>query len=236
LASIVIKNWDNKNWLSSRKYIQTLNEFILLETDLNKNSSILDIGCGRGKIPGNLKSKLCLKNKPIGVDIVNHKDRDRRIEFKKKDGLSFLRKNKKRFNLILIKQTIHLLSISKIRELINKCRESLHSDGKILIFCLDPANNEMPAFKLMSKKLKRSLLRDKMIIKILNKKKVKLKKFVYKVKITKKKYIEMINDRFISTLISMSDKEIFEGINEIDAGFDKNLIFNDNLVCIVIKK
>jgi hypothetical protein len=46
----------------------------------------------------------------------------------------------------------------------------------------------------------------------------------------------MINDRFISTLISMSDKEIFEGINEIDAGFDKNLIFNDNLVCIVIKK
>jgi cyclopropane fatty-acyl-phospholipid synthase-like methyltransferase len=190
LASIVIKNWDNKNWLSSRKYIQTLNEFILLETDLNKNSSILDIGCGRGKIPGNLKSKLCLKNKPIGVDIVNHKDRDRRIEFKKKDGLSFLRKNKKRFNLILIKQTIHLLSISKIRELINKCRESLHSDGKILIFCLDPANNEMPAFKLMSKKLKRSLLRDKMIIKILNKKKVKLKKFVYKVKITKKNILK----------------------------------------------
>ena len=49
-----LKNWDNKTWLSSKKYIYLFNNFILKETNLNKYSSILDIGCGRGKIIGSL--------------------------------------------------------------------------------------------------------------------------------------------------------------------------------------
>ena len=43
-----LKNWDNKTWLSSKKYIYLFNNFILKETNLNKYSSILDIGCGGG--------------------------------------------------------------------------------------------------------------------------------------------------------------------------------------------
>ena len=48
-----------------------------------KNLKILDIGCGRGKILGSLSSKLRLKEKPLGIDIVNHKDKDKRINFKR---------------------------------------------------------------------------------------------------------------------------------------------------------
>jgi len=113
LASIVIKNWDNKNWLSSRQYIKNLNSFILKQSKLDVSSEILDIGCGRGKILGDLKSKLNLKKKPIGIDLVNHKDKDKRIKFKKIDALSFFLKNKIKFDLILIKQTIHLLDFKK---------------------------------------------------------------------------------------------------------------------------
>ena len=72
-----IKNWDNKTWLSSNSYIKSFNKFLIKETKLNKNSKILDIGCGRGKIIGSLSSKIKLINKPIGIDLVNHKDKDK---------------------------------------------------------------------------------------------------------------------------------------------------------------
>ena len=98
-----LKNWDNKTWLSSKKYIKTFNNFLLKRINLNKNSQILDIGCGRGKILGSLFSKLRLKNKPVGIDIEIHKDRDKRIDFQKIDVIKYLKKNKKKFDLILIK-------------------------------------------------------------------------------------------------------------------------------------
>ena len=63
-----LKNWDNKTWLSSQKYIKSFNRFILKQVKLNRNSRILDIGCGRGKILANLSIKLKLQNKPIGLD------------------------------------------------------------------------------------------------------------------------------------------------------------------------
>ena len=112
-----LKNWDTKTWLSSQKYIESFNSFLLKQVNLNKNSIILDIGCGRGKILANLSRKLKLLNKPIGVDVENHKDRSKRIIFKKIDAISFVSKTKITFDLILIKQTIHLLKKQQILKL-----------------------------------------------------------------------------------------------------------------------
>ena len=89
MASTVIRNWDNKTWLSSNDYIKSFNKFLFKNIKLNPNSVILDIGCGRGKILGNLSSKLKLKQKPIGIDIIDHKDRDKRISFKKISASNF---------------------------------------------------------------------------------------------------------------------------------------------------
>ncbi|MDA9753502.1 class I SAM-dependent methyltransferase, partial [Candidatus Pelagibacter sp.] len=111
-----LKNWDNKTWLSSSNYIKFFNNFLLRQVELNKNSKILDIGCGRGKILGNLASKLKLIKKPIGIDIERHKDRDKRIVFNKVDAANYLKKNKNKFDLILIKQTIHLIGLNKIKK------------------------------------------------------------------------------------------------------------------------
>ena len=90
----------------------------------------------------------------------------------------------------------------------------------------------------MKKKLTKSLKKDKKILNVIMKlypKKI-LKKFIYKVKITKKKYLKMIQDRYISTLLSMTASELSDGVKEINFKFDKILKFNDNLVCIIIKK
>ena len=78
-----LKNWDNKTWLSSKKYIHSINSFLLKQIKLDKKSRILDMGCGRGKILANLSERLHLLNKPIGLDIENHKDKSKKIVFKK---------------------------------------------------------------------------------------------------------------------------------------------------------
>ena len=136
-----LKNWDNKTWLSSTSYIKSFNKFLIKETKLNKNSEILDIGCGRGKILGNLTSKLKLVNKPIGIDIEQHKDRDKRIIFNKTDAINYLKKNKKKFDLILLKQTIHFLPLKDIKKLILLCINSLNFGGRIVICTLATSKN-----------------------------------------------------------------------------------------------
>ena len=233
-----LKNWDNKTWLSSKKYIHSFNRFLLKQVKLNSNSYILDVGCGRGKILGNLSTKLRLRKKPIGLDVEQHKDRDRRIVFKKKDAIRFLKKSETRFDLILIKQTIHFLKFSEIKKLLFYCKKRLNLNGKIIIFTLNTSKNEIPTFLSFEKKLQISLNRDKKIIRLISNlyPKRKLKKFTFKVKITKKKYNEMIKNRYISTLLKFSFKEILKGIHEIDNKFDRVLKFNDKLICIIIKK
>ena len=101
-----LKNWDNRTWLSSKRYISQFHKFIKRKTKFNKNTRVLDIGCGRGKILGKIKTKVKLKNKPIGIDPVSHKDKDKNIIFKKIDTFKFLINNKRKFDLIIIKQTI----------------------------------------------------------------------------------------------------------------------------------
>ena len=237
MASTVIKNWDNKTWLSSSDYINQFNKFLIRYVKLNSNSKILDIGCGRGKLIGSLSSKLKLINKPIGIDIISHRDKDKRINFKKVDANSFFYLNKKKFDLILIKQTIHLIEFNRIKNLLNKMIKSLNPNGKILILTLDPYKNEIPNFDLMKINLLKSLKRDKKILSLISKlypNRV-LKKFSYEVKITKKKYINMISKRFISTLLDFSNKQIISGVNEINLRYKKKLKFLDKLICIIIK-
>ena len=123
-------------------YINSFNKFLLKQVKLDKNSRILDIGCGRGKIIANLSFKLKLLNKPIGLDIENHKDRSKKIIFKNIDALSY---------------------------------------------------------------------------------------------ISKTKYLEMINNRYISTLLNFTDNQIIKGLNEIMKKYKKILKFKDRLVCFVIK-
>ena len=233
-----LKNWDNKTWLSSPSYIKSFNSFLLKQIKLNKNSQILDIGCGRGKILGSLSSKLSLKRKSTGIDIENHKDRDKRIIFKKIDALKFLKKNKKRFDLILVKQTIHLFKIKDIKTILKLSKTLLNPNGKIIIFTLDPINNEIPTFSIMKKKLKKALIRDKKIIKSISysfKGKI-VRGFSYKVKISKKKYMEMVNSKYISVLLGMSNKLISSGLNEIKKKYKKQISFQDKLICLVLNR
>ena len=233
-----IKNWDNKTWISSTKYIKSFNNFLLKQKKLNKDSKILDIGCGRGKIIGSLSTKLKLKNKPIGLDIENHKDKHKKISFKKINAIKYLKNNKKNFDLILIKQTLHFFSLRDIKKILVYSYSSLDKGGIILILTLDTKKNEIPTFTLMKKKLNQSFKRDIIIWNKILQMNIKksTSKFNFKVKVKKKLYLDMIKQRYISTLLKFSSAQILKGVNEINLKYKKNIIFNDKLNCIILKK
>jgi len=232
-----LKNWDNKTWLSSYVYINSFNTFLLKKIKLNKNSQILDIGCGRGKIFGMLSRKFKLANKPIGIDPVVHKDVDRGIDFRNEDIFKFLKTNQIKFDLIMIKQTLHFFNKDKRSKLIKTCKNNLKKDGVLIIFSLNTLNNEIPCFKLMKQKLNRGLERDFKMIKSTCKilKNYKIDKFKFKVSITKKKYIQMLKQRYISCLVNLNKDQISKGIKEIKDTYTNKMIFNDVLICIKYK-
>ena len=89
-----LRNWDNKTWLSSKKYIFAFNLFLSSKIKLNKKTKILDIGCGRANIISYLQKKYKFNSKPIGIDIVKNKDIKKNIQFRKADAILYLKKKR----------------------------------------------------------------------------------------------------------------------------------------------
>ena len=234
----VLKNWDNKTWLSSPIYISSFNTFLLKKKKLNKNSKILDIGCGRGKLFGALSRKLKLINKPIGIDPVIHKDVDKSIDFKSEDIFKFFKSSQNKFDLIMIKQTLHFFNKDKRTKLIKICKKNLKKNGVLIIFSLITENNEIPCFKLMKQKLNRGLERDSRMLTTTSKLLInyQIDIFKFKVSITKNKYIKMLKQRYISCLVNLNKDQINIGINEIKKLFSKKINFTDTLISIKYKK
>ena len=232
-----LKNWDNKTWLSSITYISEFIKFLKNRINLNKNLKILDIGCGRANIISALQKKYKFRNKPIGIDIVVNKDVKKNIVFKNIGALKYLKKQEK-YDLILVKQTIHFFSKSNLNLLLNLAKKSLNNKGKILIFSLKTNDNKIPCFKKMRKNLEKSLKRDEVLFRIIEKnlKKISYANFNFKVDISKKKYLRMIKERYISCLLNMSDKEIQFGISEIKSKYKNQIKFTDTLKCISYRK
>ena len=232
-----LRNWDNKTWLSSKKYISAFNFFLKKKVKLNKNTKILDIGCGRANIISFLQKKYKFKNKAIGIDIVRNKGIKKNIQFIKSDAIPHLKK-KQNYDLILIKQSVHFFSIKQLNSLLNLAKKKLNPKGQLLIFSLKIKNNKIPCFKLMRKKLNESLEKDKIFFKIIKKnlKKISESNFNFKVNIAKKRYLSMISSRYISCLLNISKEDLNKGIGEIKSKYKNQIKFTDTLKCLSYKK
>ena len=232
-----LKNWDNKTWLSSKKYINQFHKFLKKKVKLKKNTRVLDIGCGRAKIISFLQKKYKFETKADGIDILKNKNTKKNILFKKSDAIKYLKKGDK-FDIIIIKQTIHFFSKTKIISLLNLAKKNLNTKGTLLIFSLKTKNNKIPCFKRMKKQLNNSLKKDEKLFKIIRKnlKVIKESNFNFNVKISKRKYVSMIKNRYMSCLLSLPKKEIEKGIDEINLNYKNQLSFTDTLKCISFRK
>jgi len=233
-----LKNWDNKTWLSSAKYISSFKEFLKSKIKINKKLKILDIGCGRANIISYLHKEYRFNNKPIGIDVVKNKGIKKNIIFKKVDAIKYLKKTDKLFDLVLIKQTIHFFSREQIKSLLSLAKSRLNINGQVMICSLRIKRNEIPCFKIMKFKLLKSLKKDEDLLRIIKSNLENYKKhhFSFKVNLPKSNYIQMIKNRYISCLLNISDKKIKEGINEIRSNYRNQIKFTDTLDCIIFKK
>ena len=137
----------------------------------------------------------------------------------------------------MLKQTLHFFNKDKRKKLIKICKNNLKKNGVLLIFSLNTENNKIPCFKLMQHKLDRGLKRDSTMLKSISKilRNNKIDKFMFKVSISKKKYIQMLKQRYISCLISLTKNQVNKGINEIKDTYPNKILFDDILICIKYK-
>ena len=233
-----LKNWDNQTWLSSKNYIYRFNEFLNKRVRFNKNTKILDIGCGRANIISNLEKNYKFKEKPIGLDIIKNKGIKKNIIFKKIDGYNYLKRKNEKYDLILLKQTIHFFSPSTLKALLDIAKKRLKIEGKILIFSLKTTNNKIPCFKKMKQKLDSSLKRDEKLFRIIKKKLKRTNEsyFHFDVRISKQKYLKMVKSRYISCLLDLKNNEILAGISELKSKYKYQIKFTDTLKCISYRK
>ena len=79
--------------------------------------------------------------------IIKNKNLKKNIVFKKLDVIKYLKNEKQKYDLILIKQTIHFFSKKKLNILLNLSKKNLNYKGTILIFSLKTKNSKIPCFK-----------------------------------------------------------------------------------------
>jgi len=233
-----LRNWDNKTWLSSKKYITSFNTFLKSKINFNRELQILDIGCGRANIISALQKKYNFNKKPIGIDVVKNGNIKKNIIFNKINALKYLKRKNKRFDLILIKQTIHFFNKKQIKVLLTQAKSKLNNKGQIIILTLKTKNNKIPCFKKMRIQLNKSLKKDETILKIIKKnlKNSNEINFKFKVSITKKNYLKMIKNRYISCLLNISTKDLSLGISELNLKLKNQIYFTDTLKCITFKE
>jgi len=233
-----LKNWDNKTWLSSSKYTLSIINFLEKRIKFNNEIKILDIGCGRGKIISTLSKKYQMNSLPLGIDIVSHKDIEKKIRFIRINALKYLSKTKEKFDLILFKQSIHFFKFKEIKEILSLSKKKLNSKGKIIILALHPKQNHWPLFENFKIKLMLSLKKDKKNLNLIKSNLIqyKINYFKFRVKITKDLYFQMIKNKFTSCLLDMTSRELKVGIEEIKKKYNKKLLFYDKLICICYKK
>jgi cyclopropane fatty-acyl-phospholipid synthase-like methyltransferase len=233
-----LKNWDKKNWLSSDEYVLSIINFLEKRIKFTKEMKILDIGCGRGKIISTFSKKYQMNTLPLGLDIVGHDEVEKNIRFVKINALEYLSKTKKKFDLILFKQSIHFFKLTEVKKILRLSKKNLNLKGKIIILALHPKRNHWPLFKIFKTKLIKSLIKDEIVLDLIKSsfREYKINYFKFKVKLSKDLYLKMIKNRFTSCLLDLSLSELKNGIKEIRANNKKKLIFFDKLICISYKK
>ena len=224
-------NWDRSSWLSSKEYFAKLSNQLIKSLDLHEEIKILDVGCGRGYLLSSLANKANLINIPFGVEPVKHEGSiPHHIKIINSSINSFLDNNNIKFDVVILKQVLHLLNRNEREYFYYKVKKHLNDNAKIVFIHMND-QTEIPQFPIMKNRLKKSLNSHQYLSEelIKNFKLLKIDNFNYDVNISSKEYLEMIRNRYISVILDLNEEEIEKGIEFIKKHYPNQLSFKDTL-------
>ena len=224
-------NWDRSSWLSSKEYFAKLSNQLIKSLDLHEEIKILDVGCGRGYLLRSLANKANLINIPFGVEPVKHEGLiPHHIKIINSSINSFLDNNNIKFDVVILKQVLHLLNRNEREYFYYKVKKHLNDNAKIVFIHMND-QTEIPQFPIMKNRLKKSLNSHQCLLDelIKNFKLLKIDNFNYDVNISSKEYLEMIRNRYISVILDLNEEEIEKGIEFIKKHYPNQLSFKDTL-------
>lgn len=224
-------NWDRSSWLSSKEYFAKLSNQLIKSLDLHEEIKILDVGCGRGYLLRSLANKANLINIPFGVEPVKHEGSiPHHIKIINSSINSFLDNNNIKFDVVILKQVLHLLNRNEREYFYYKVKKHLYDNAKIVFIHMND-QTEIPQFPIMKNRLKKSLNSHQYLSEelIKNFKLLKIDNFNYDVNISSKEYLEMIRNRYISVILDLNEEEIEKGIEFIKKHYPNQLSFKDTL-------
>ena len=224
-------NWDRSSWLSSKEYFAKLSNQLIKSLDLHEEIKILDVGCGRGYLLRSLANKANLINIPFGVEPVKHEGPiPHHIKIINSSINSFLDHNNIKFDVVILKQVLHLLNQNEREYFYYKVKKHLYDNAKIVFIHMND-QTEIPQFPIMKNRLKKSLNSHQYLSEelIKNFKLLKIDNFNFNVNISSKEYLEMIRNRYISVILDLNEEEIEKGIEFIKKHYPNQLSFKDTL-------
>lgn len=224
-------NWDRSSWLSSKEYFAKLSNQLIKSLDLHEEIKILDVGCGRGYLLRSLANKANLINIPFGVEPVKHEGPiPHHIKIINSSINSFLDNNNIKFDVVILKQVLHLLNQNEREYFYYKVKKHLNDNAKIVFIHMND-QTEIPQFPIMKNRLKKSLNSHQYLSEelIKNFKLLKIDNFNYNVNISSKEYLEMIRNKYISVILDLNEEEIEKGIEFIKKHYPNQLSFKDTL-------
>lgn len=224
-------NWDRSSWLSSKEYFAKLSNQLIKSLDLHEEIKILDVGCGRGYLLRSLANKANLINIPFGVEPVKHEGPiPHHIKIINSSINSFLDNNNIKFDVVILKQVLHLLNQNEREYFYYKVKKHLNDNAKIVFIHMND-QTEIPQFPIMKNRLKKSLNSHQYLLDelIKNFKLLKIDNFNYDVNISSKEYLEMIRNKYISVILDLNEEEIEKGIEFIKKHYPNQLSFKDTL-------
>ena len=125
-------NWDRSSWLSSKEYFEELSSQLIEFLDITEEKKILDVGCGRGHLLENLALKANLINQPVGVEPVKHDDFvPQNVKIFHSSINSFLNENNSQFDLVILKQVLHLLTLDERKKFYHDIKNHMNKDDAI---------------------------------------------------------------------------------------------------------
>jgi 2-polyprenyl-3-methyl-5-hydroxy-6-metoxy-1,4-benzoquinol methylase len=224
-------NWDRSSWLSSKQYFQELSSHLIKLLDIREDKKILDVGCGRGHLLETLALDANLINQPVGVEPVKHDDFiPQNVKIFHSSVNLFLNENNSQFDLVILKQVLHLLTLDERKNFYHDIKNHINEDAHIVFIHMND-QTEIPLFPLMENKLNQSLKSHQFLLEELtdNFHLMKFENFNYNVEISLEEYLEMIRNRYMTVLLDLKENEIEEGVDFIKNNYPNQLVFQDTL-------